>query len=751
MTFFRDPRDYQISVLSGLLVYGLLALNFDIGIVQVAVTLGSVLLVQYACTRLWRLPRFDPKSALISGLSLCLLLRTNHLWLVPVAAVITIASKFVLRVNGKHVFNPTNFGIVILLLTTNMVWVSPGQWGNVAFFGFLMACLGGLVVHRALRSDVAIAFALCYAGLLFGRSYYLGEPMVIPIHRLQGGALLLFTFFMISDPRTTPDTRGGRVLFAALVAFGAWYVQFRMFRTNGLLWSLVACSMLTPIIDWLMPGNRYQWNTPNTSNRKDDGVMTVWKRRLTGVTATPAMLAIAVAGFGLGFAPATAQAFCGFYVSKADSKIFNKASKVVIARDGDRTIMTMSNDFKGEMKEFAVVIPVPTMIQKDQIHVGEQGVIDHLDAFTAPRLVEYFDEDPCNRRLYEMSARAGGGAPQAMPAPAAADRAKSLGVTIEAQYTVGEYDIMILSAKQSGGLETWLRESGYRIPAGATEVLGSYIKQNMRFFVAKVNLKEQGKLGFSYLRPLQVAYESPKFMLPIRLGTVNADGAQELFVMTLTRKGRVETTNYRTVRLPTGMDIPVYVKSDFAKFYTSMFDTQVKRENMSVVFLEYAWDMGWCDPCAADPLTNEELQKLGVFWLDGPPAVAGQPRGPNPMAQRPPMMPRPRPGGGSEVFVTRMHVRYDGTTFPEDLVFQETTDRTNFQGRYVLRHAFTGQSTCDAMTAYRRDVTQRQEREAQTLANLTGWAIADIRKKMGGSAPAPPAADDSAWWRRIWK
>jgi Na+-translocating ferredoxin:NAD+ oxidoreductase RnfD subunit len=755
MTFFRDPRDYQISVLGGLLVYGFLALDFDVNFTQVAVTLTSLLLIQYACTRLWRLPRFDPKSALISGLSLCLLLRTNFMWLVPVAALITIASKFVLRVNGKHVFNPTNFGIVILLLTTNMAWVSPGQWGNVAFFGFLMACLGGLVVHRALRSDVAIAFALFYAGLLLGRSYYLGEPMAIPIHRLQSGALLLFTFFMISDPRTTPDTRAGRIIFAALVAFGAWYVQFRMFRTNGLLWSLVACSLLTPIIDWLMPGNRYQWNT---SPRKDDGGMSVWKR-MTGVTVNsavkPAVLAIAALGllgpgFGPGFGATNVEAFCGFYVSKADTKIFNKASKVVIARDGDRTIMTMANDFKGEMKEFAVVIPVPTMIQRDQIHVGEQAVIDHLDAFTAPRLVEYFDEDPCNRRMYEMSAQAAGGAPRALPAPAAADRAKSLGVTIEATYTVGEYDIMILSAKQSGGLETWLRESGYRIPNGATEVLGSYIKQNMRFFVAKVNLKEQGKLGFNYLRPLQVAYESPKFMLPIRLGTVNADGAQELFVMALTRKGRVETTNYRTVRLPTGMDVPVYVKGEFAKFYTAMFDAQVKRENMSVVFLEYAWDMGWCDPCAADPLTEDELKKLGVFWLDGPPApAAAQPGGANPMARRP--MPMPRPRGAGDVFVTRLHVRYDGTTFPEDLVFQETTDRANFQGRYVLRHAFTGNSTCDAMTAYKKDLTQRWEREAQTLANLTGWAIADIRKKMGGSAPPPPAADDSAWWRRIWK
>jgi hypothetical protein len=456
-------------------------------------------------------------------------------------------------------------------------------------------------------------------------------------------------------------------------------------------------------------------------------------RRLTGVIAIAAIGAWA----------SDARAFCGFYVSKADTKIFNKASKVVIARDGDRTILTMANDFKGEPKEFAVVIPVPTMIQKDQIHVGEQAVIDHLDAFTSPRLVEYFDPDPCRPRIYETRAGTAAGAPMAA-ARADADRANSLGVTIEASYTVGEYDILILSAKESSGLETWLRESGYRIPTGASAVLSSYIKQKMRFFVAKVNLAEQSKLGFSYLRPLQVAYESPKFMLPIRLGTVNADGPQELFIMTLTRKGRVETTNYRTVRLPTGMDIPVYVKQEFPRFYRAMFDQQVQRENMAVVFLEYAWDMGWCDPCAADPLTNEELMKLGVFWLNerSPGPVTGQPG-----IVRPRPMPMP---GASDVFVTRLHVRYDGTRFPEDLVFQETGDRANFQGRYVLRHAWTGAMACEAAKEYRQELAQRYEREAQTLASLTGWTIEEIRKKMG-AAPAKPPAEEAAWWRRIWR
>jgi len=175
------------------------------------------------------------------------------------AAIVTIASKFLVRVNGKHVFNPTNGGIVAMLLLSDQVWVSPGQWGAVAFFAFLMACAGSLVVNRAARSDVTYAFIGCYCALVFGRSLYLGEPFAIPLHRLESGAVLLFTFFMISDPKTTPDSRAGRVLFAAVVAFVAWYIQFRLFRTNGLLWSLAACSALVPIVDRVLPGARYAW------------------------------------------------------------------------------------------------------------------------------------------------------------------------------------------------------------------------------------------------------------------------------------------------------------------------------------------------------------------------------------------------------------------------------------------------------------------------------------------------------------
>jgi hypothetical protein len=442
---------------------------------------------------------------------------------------------------------------------------------------------------------------------------------------------------------------------------------------------------------------------------------------------------------GLSARTEQAQAFCGFYVAKADTKIFNKASQVVLARQDDKTVITMVNDFKGDPKEFAVVIPVPTLIERGQINVGDKKVIDHLDAYTSPRLVEYFDEGPCAlRAMQELAMQRMTSAPAAKSADT---RATALGVTVQAQYSVGEYDIVILSAKQGEGLQTWLSENGYRLPKGSSEVLGSYIKQKMHFFVARVNLKEQSKLGFNYLRPIQVAYESPKFMLPLRLGMLNADGYQELFVYTLTSKGRVEPTNYRSVKLPTDMDLPVYIKARFKDFYRDMFDQQVKRADMRAVFTEYAWDMNWCDPCAADPLTQEELRSLGIFWLTD---TGGSfvPPGRRPM---PPL------GGSQNVFVTRMHVRYDAQHFPEDLVLQETADRNNFQARYVMRHAWNGnENSCPATDEYRREVQRRQENEARQLAELTGWKLADIRAQMNLRSASAGEDTTGKWWQKLW-
>jgi hypothetical protein len=404
-----------------------------------------------------------------------------------------------------------------------------------------------------------------------------------------------------------------------------------------------------------------------------------------------------------------ASAFCGFYVAKADAKMFNKSSKVVLARAGRQTAITMASDYEGEPNEFALVVPVPTFIEKSQISVVEPKIVDHLDAYTAPRLVEYYDPDPCEPpRVSAMSAVP---TPAMMARDVAPRQIAYRGVKVEAQYDVAEYDISILSAEESDGLINWLNDNGYKIPAGAEPVIGSYIKQKMRFFVAKVNVKRMQQLGRAYLRPLQVRYQTSKFMLPLRLGTVNANGPQDLIVFALSKRGRVEASNYRTVKVPSDFDVPLFVKDDFANFYRATFDRAVVREKMRAVFVEYAWDMGWCDPCAADPMSIGELVDLGAGWITA----------------------RSLGDTGNSPYVTRLHVRYDATSFPEDLNFVETGDRENFQGRYVMHHPAPVRMSCAAGDAYRAALPARFRQEAKILADATGWAQNDIEARMNAN------------------
>lgn len=260
---WQDPRFYQIASLSTLLLYGLLMLHFSISIWQIVITISTAQLIQYAGTRYFHLPFFDHKSALISSLSLCLLLRTNDCAVAALAAGIAIGSKFVIRWKDKHIFNPTNLALVVIL-ASGLGWISPGQWGQVAWFGFLIACLGSLVVTRAARADVTLAFLTFYVGLLVARALWLGDPLTIPLHQIESGAWLIFSFFMISDPKTTPDSRTGRIVFALIVALTALSVQFHFFKPNGPLWGLIACSPLVPVLDRLFPGVRYDWSKPTT-------------------------------------------------------------------------------------------------------------------------------------------------------------------------------------------------------------------------------------------------------------------------------------------------------------------------------------------------------------------------------------------------------------------------------------------------------------------------------------------------------
>ena len=265
--------------------------------------------------------------------------------------------------------------------------------------------------------------------------------------------------------------------------------------------------------------------------------------------------------------------FCGFYVAKADASLFNDASQVIITRSGENSTITMSSDYKGDLKEFALVIPVPVVLKESDIRIADPLIFQKLDAYSAPRMAEYYDQNPCYQYLYDSLMPTAADLEEVTEASTTKkQREKSLGVTIEAQYTVGEYDILILSAKQSDGLKIWLNENGYKIPATANEVLDPYIKGGMKFFVAKVNLKNQKKSGYQTLRPIQVSFNSNRFMLPLRLGMANSNGTQDMIVYAFSEKGRVEATNYRTTQLPTDMDVPLFVRDQFNDFYKSVFE-----------------------------------------------------------------------------------------------------------------------------------------------------------------------------------
>jgi len=413
------------------------------------------------------------------------------------------------------------------------------------------------------------------------------------------------------------------------------------------------------------------------------------------------------------------MSFCGFYVSKADGTLKNKTSQVILVRDGNKTVITMYNDFKGDTKDFAMVVPVPVVLNKDDIKVVDQSIFQRLNDYSAPRLVEYWDQNPCNNYYNdEQKVSLAGRVPGVqIRGYNSMDALKKETVKIEARYLVGEYDILILSAKESSGLKDWLNENGYKIPANAEEVLDPYNKSNLKFFVVKVNEKEKKKLNNNFLRPIQISFNSPKFMLPIRLGMANADGDQDLIVYAFTRKGRIECTNYRNANIATDKNVPLFVQKNFGTFYGNLFTHQWNNEDKAVSFLEYAWDVSpqnfyHCDPCIATAPGEQDLVQAGVWWLG------------NKDWSDYSDVDNDEPDNGSKnVHFTRLHFRYNRKSFAQDLMFQVTPNTATFQARYIITHPATGDLSCDAGKKYLQELKQRRKKELVELTALTGTSI----------------------------
>jgi hypothetical protein len=415
--------------------------------------------------------------------------------------------------------------------------------------------------------------------------------------------------------------------------------------------------------------------------------------RLASLRLARLTLALLAALLGV-TASRTAGAFCGFYVSGAETTLTNDATLVVMMRDGTRTVLSMQNSYSGPPEDFAMVVPVPVVLHEANVKVLPRDIFAKVERLTAPRLVEYWEEDPCRSDVMYDAV----GAMPPVPSPVAAD--EKLGgahhVKIEARFAVGEYDVVVLSARDSTGLDAWLHESHYRIPDGAEPYLRPYVEMGMKFFVAKVNVAKvkfertgngQGVPGKEHavLSPLRFHYDADDFFLPVRLGLINSAGKQDLVTVILSKGQRYEVANYDNVPIPTNLDVADATRSQFGSFYATLFDRVVEQHPRAVV-TEYSWDAGSCDPCPIPPLEPDDLATLGADVL---PSGSDEGRG---------------------FVVTRLHARYAKDTLGDDLHFRPAPPITggregleqgakpdstnNFQARYVIRHKWPGAVAC---------------------------------------------------------
>ncbi len=419
-----------------------------------------------------------------------------------------------------------------------------------------------------------------------------------------------------------------------------------------------------------------------------------------------AIIAIVTACTALAI-PAVAAAFSGFFVSASGEGLHNDAAVVVLMRDGDHTVLSLQNYYDGPPEDFALVVPVPTTVEEGDIRVLSRDLFERVDRLTAPRLVEYWEQDPCPRD--EGLALGTDDAEPAQPAPMVVESVEQerdearepTGVAVTARFSVGEYDFEVLDAEQSVGLERWLRRHGYRVPDGAEALLRPYVHAGMKFVVAKVDVSRL-PAGRGALSPLRIHYRTDALSLPLRPGALNSRGAADLIVVILARGVRYEAANYPNFAVPTNLDVAVNTGDAFGPFYAALFDRMVEL-HPDAALTEYAWDAASCDPCPVPPLSADEVASLGgdVIPSYGEDVARGE-------------VPLSFVG---DFVVTRLHLRTTGGSLPRDLDLRPAppirggvgipgpagdldkgvavASRNYFQGRFVMRHPHEGEVACD--------------------------------------------------------
>ncbi len=369
----------------------------------------------------------------------------------------------------------------------------------------------------------------------------------------------------------------------------------------------------------------------------------------------------------------------------------HNTTRIVLAWDNaGHAVLTVDLGAPRQADGQALLLPIPGEIETREIEAGDLAVLERLDAITAPRLTEISETDPCARP------------PRTVPLP---PLGKETPLVHQTTNISGGYDVRILAPARSEDIEKLLSDSHYYLSPAVRTILASYLKQKMQFILVRIAEKPTGTRPPTRIQPLKISYKTQNFMLPIRLG--DTQDLNDILLFTLTRHGRVEPANYITTKLKIDVELPLFVRHDFPGFYQAMFDRANRGDAPHSVLLEYAGGGEDCPSCPVPSLNASDLRGLGAIW--------GTPDG------------RSTPN----VYITRLHARFDPAYFPEDLILNETRDREGFVARYRVPSPPSAHAKCPAGEDYQENLANRARRQAQDLQRLTGWPADDIMTRMG--------------------
>lgn len=342
------------------------------------------------------------------------------------------------------------------------------------------------------------------------------------------------------------------------------------------------------------------------------------------------------------------MAFCGTYVGSPGVNLTNRTSQVIIARQGVQTTLTLANDYEGDAQDFAMLIPVPEILGEDDIKTVRPELFQRFDDYSAPRLVRYECED------FSWDDQMDGDADA--DSDADVDEGGAPRVIVEAEYSVGIYEIVILSADESGSLLAWLTSNGYGVDASAETLLDEYIDAGAYFFAAKIGLQRAGEGEF--LEPLQFGYRSEVFSLPIRLGTLNSPGEQDvvMYIVTDEDAGKVGVANYPQMSIEDECMVDVWNAGGMETYYGEQFEKAFESEDGAGWLVEYAWATSWCDPCSTEPPSTEELNEAGFD------------------------------GSSWDSYLTRIRMRYTAEAATQDVTLYASGLKENEQIRFIAHN-----------------------------------------------------------------